>query len=684
MAETMVFRLIGSDGLSRVFDRVGDNAAQMSRRISRASDDSNTSVGSLRRALSGLGTASAVLVPSAAAAGVALKGIGVAAAATTLPAVGAMVPVLAGAGAAALTTKLAFGGVSEAVTLAGEDSKEYAKALKKMSPEQASFTRTVVAAKKEFAGFGKEVQKIVLPSFTKALKQAGPLIGVVKGGVKDMAGAFADFGTEFGKLFGSNQFKIALQKNFDLGAGFFKQMAGPMADFTQAFLDFGAASKPTLDAFGIGISDLIGKGIPGFFEGLQGGIKGSAVMFDGLFDALNRVTPALGELIGAISKSAGPALGKIFTAAGKTGAGAFRALADAIRFLKPLFGEIAGVMEVFHIALQTAGQIARNTASVVLESLWPSFAKAEDARGPLQRLAGWLKNNKAAVQDFAVTASNFIIDFVSLTVSMLPNVIESFRWMATGILTAFDAVVSGAAMAFGWIPGLGPKLKAANTAFDDFKDGFITALHEAEDSSRDFAEKVVPRLERNKLKMNIEQWKSQIKTAKGQLKTVPSEKRAKLKAQIADLQAKVRQANAALASVKGKTVTIRTNYVSTLTPSTFGTPRNLFRAHGGPVFGPGTSTSDSIPTWLSNGEYVISAAAVRRYGVEMFDHLNAMRAPSRSSGATAGRSVAARATAPVTITVNGALDPVAVAQQIQRMLLELKRVYGVNFNLGVS
>jgi hypothetical protein len=47
-------------------------------------------------------------------------------------------------------------------------------------------------------------------------------------------------------------------------------------------------------------------------------------------------------------------------------------------------------------------------------------------------------------------------------------------------------------------------------------------------------------------------------------------------------------------------------------------------ATGGPVNGPGTATSDSIPAWLSNGEYVIKAAAVEKYGVATFDRLNAM------------------------------------------------------------
>jgi TP901 family phage tail tape measure protein len=46
---------------------------------------------------------------------------------------------------------------------------------------------------------------------------------------------------------------------------------------------------------------------------------------------------------------------------------------------------------------------------------------------------------------------------------------------------------------------------------------------------------------------------------------------------------------------------------------------------GGKVTGPGTGTSDSIPAYLSNGEYVIKADSVAKYGVDTFDALNAQK-----------------------------------------------------------
>jgi hypothetical protein len=50
-------------------------------------------------------------------------------------------------------------------------------------------------------------------------------------------------------------------------------------------------------------------------------------------------------------------------------------------------------------------------------------------------------------------------------------------------------------------------------------------------------------------------------------------------------------------------------------------------ARGGPIFGPGTSTSDSVPIWASVGEFMVRAAAVRKYGANLFHALNSMRLP---------------------------------------------------------
>jgi hypothetical protein len=60
-------------------------------------------------------------------------------------------------------------------------------------------------------------------------------------------------------------------------------------------------------------------------------------------------------------------------------------------------------------------------------------------------------------------------------------------------------------------------------------------------------------------------------------------------------------------------------------------------ATGGRVTGPGTSTSDSIPAWLSNEEFVVKAAAVRKPGVlRLLEAINSGQDLGFAKFATAG------------------------------------------------
>lgn len=105
---------------------------------------------------------------------------------------------------------------------------------------------------------------------------------------------------------------------------------------------------------------------------------------------------------------------------------------------------------------------------------------------------------------------------------------------------------------------------------------------------------------------------------------------------VIDIQAKTEQAAARLADIKrgidiikSKTVTVTVRHQESGTadnaPFVSGGSTVPRRAGGGPVFGPGTSTSDSVPILASTGEYVVRAAAVDHYGIETFERMNALR-----------------------------------------------------------
>lgn len=78
----------------------------------------------------------------------------------------------------------------------------------------------------------------------------------------------------------------------------------------------------------------------------------------------------------------------------------------------------------------------------------------------------------------------------------------------------------------------------------------------------------------------------------------------------------------------------------------------MFAAEGGYITGPGTGTSDSIPAMLSNGEYVINAAAVRRLGT---GYLNTLNSPHYADGGQVGTGAAGSVGNTVTMNVS-ALD----------------------------
>lgn len=81
----------------------------------------------------------------------------------------------------------------------------------------------------------------------------------------------------------------------------------------------------------------------------------------------------------------------------------------------------------------------------------------------------------------------------------------------------------------------------------------------------------------------------------------------------------------------------------------------ITKATGGRITGPGTGTSDSIPLWGSNGEYMVKAQAVSHYGPAMFDSLNAMRFTGGGSVGGSG-GVSPRRSAPASQPMIGTLE----------------------------
>lgn len=114
------------------------------------------------------------------------------------------------------------------------------------------------------------------------------------------------------------------------------------------------------------------------------------------------------------------------------------------------------------------------------------------------------------------------------------------------------------------------------------------------------------------------------------IKNVPTRWESSINARVSGYSAVANLAYA-IGNVVSKTVDIVANVTA---PSR--------HAVGGRISGPGTGTSDSIPAMLSNGEYVLRAASVRkldaRYGSDWIDYLNRMgEIPNRRVSSTVER-----------------------------------------------
>lgn len=105
-------------------------------------------------------------------------------------------------------------------------------------------------------------------------------------------------------------------------------------------------------------------------------------------------------------------------------------------------------------------------------------------------------------------------------------------------------------------------------------------------------------------------------------------------------------------------------------------------AAGGLLRGPGTGTSDSFLSWVSNGEFILRAAAVKRYGPSFLNALNSMRLPKYATGGLVARSVPggaspASAGAPIYFDLNSRQYTATIANdQAQDLRLALRTELG--------
>ncbi|MDR6172654.1 phage tail tape measure protein [Curtobacterium sp. SORGH_AS_0776] len=131
-----------------------------------------------------------------------------------------------------------------------------------------------------------------------------------------------------------------------------------------------------------------------------------------------------------------------------------------------------------------------------------------------------------------------------------------------------------------------------------------------------------------KVQGEVQDAQDKLESVKKKLASVPASKKTKVQAEVAQANADLLSVLRTLNQLQSKTLTVTTVNRKVDEAVSAGAARGAAgaaynRASGGAVYGPGTATSDSIPAMLSNGEYVIKASSVARYGTPFLDRVNA-------------------------------------------------------------
>ncbi|MEU9861334.1 hypothetical protein AB0D99_10680 [Streptomyces sp. NPDC047971] len=174
-----------------------------------------------------------------------------------------------------------------------------------------------------------------------------------------------------------------------------------------------------------------------------------------------------------------------------------------------------------------------------------------------------------------------------------------------------------------------------------------------------------------RLKGNLEDLQAKLADAKRRLGSVPDARKAQVRAEIGQLQEKIRQAKGAINSVHGKTVSIMIDYRTRNSGAS-----NFAKSIGG-YAGGGTPHAGE---WAWVGEAGPELIHFKTGNARVYDHQASMRMGAPTPGralATAAGPGGGGTTVVNNFTINGALDPVAVGDQIRRVLLTTQRTMGL-------
>jgi tape measure domain-containing protein len=233
-----------------------------------------------------------------------------------------------------------------------------------------------------------------------------------------------------------------------------------------------------------------------------------------------------------------------------------------IKVIGPILRAIAGVVKLVMSIIKGDWSGAWNAIKQIASGIWDAIKALIGGalailktifKGPLD----WIKKTWEGLWNGVKSFVGGVWEGIKGTAR------DALKWVVDKFLGFADTIIQTAASAFGWVPGLGPKLKEAASKFSTFRNDVNNALGGIDD------EPVT------------------IKTTMGFYGSGP-------------IDSKDRKPGGRIAT-------------------------------GGWIRGPGSGTSDDVPMWTSDGEYVVNAKQARKHAA-LVEAINSDRLPRMAKG----------------------------------------------------
>lgn len=431
-------RFVTAGGLAGFLSRRFQNLAQNTRQAARAMAQfaAASALAGLSRMLTGLGNG----IANMAAASALLSVKAAALTAAVLPLVGILgnlLPLLALSAPAALVAvaglgalAFAFHGVGDALRAAG-DPEEFAKQLKKLTPAARSAVMTLVDLGREWSKTKKIVQESFFTGFREdAIAVSRALQPIAEKWLPKIAGSFRDLRTYIAEglaKFAADGRLEGVMRNISLTIDNITRGIGSLAKGFGAAL---VAAAPFLEKLSSGFATAMEKFATWLDENSKNGNLSKWIQ-QGI-DTVEKLGRVAGNVAGIVR-------------------GLFTGSSDGADSTLDQIVQLTEKMETFVKSADGQSVIKFfSSIAAAISSTEPAWQLMFGQIRFATDLFGWLAD-----------AAAFAWDWIK-TQALLATI---------AIVGQLGLIVTAAAAAFGWIPGVGDKLKDAKAAFDRFVDG---------------------------------------------------------------------------------------------------------------------------------------------------------------------------------------------------------------------